>query len=309
MTFSFLNILLLLGLGIAVAALLAPLEALFLWAGWRSSEETEAFEKLEPVPYGGTSPEQFIVFLDGISKGSYRDLDNISDFLAALTKTLPKACIIHDILPYSVFNMSVTDKDYPLSRFWTWIEKRKLAGNPIGFLINIRNLFQIIVSADWRYGLIYNLSMAKLILRHLLQHGYKPDSHMPIYVIGYSGGGQVAAGTASLIGQALDAPVTVISIAGVMAGSTDLRHVKKWYQVISNKDPVERMGAIMFPLRWRVVWFSRWNKAKRQGKAKLLHLDGARHNLKGSYMDKDALTSSGQPQLERTVELIRSIIL
>ena len=277
MTFSFINIFILIGLGIAVAALLAPLEAMMLWAGWRESDEPgNENETLEPVYYEDEKPEQFVVFLDGISKGSYKDIGYVADFLLALQQALPKARIISNVLPYSVFNSSLTDDTRPLSRFWSYIEDLKEKGNPIGFLVNVRNIFQVMVSADWRYGIMYNLGMAKILLRELVRHGYRPNSQIPIIIIGYSGGGQVAAGTASLVGQTLDVPVTVISIAGVMAGSTDLSHVNKWVQVISDKDPVERLGAIMFPLRWRVAWFSRWNKAKQQDKAIITPLNGAK---------------------------------
>lgn len=307
MSFSFTDILIFIALGVGLAILLAPLEALLLWAGWLDNRDNDEFEALEPVSYSDASPQHFIVFLDGISKGSYKDLDYITDFLTALQNALPKARIISDVLPYSVFNTSLTDQTRPLARFWERVEHLKFQGSPLGFLINIRNIFQVMVSADWRYGLVYNLAMAKLILRHLIKHGYNPSKPLPITIIGYSGGGQMAAGCASLIGKALDIPVTVISIAGVMAGTTDLSRVQSWYQVTSDRDPVERIGAIIFPLRWRIIWFSNWNRAKRQGKVKLLQLNGAKHDNKGSYMDKNALVDTGQSQLERTIAMIVNI--
>lgn len=309
MTFNILTIFFLVLLGITAALMVAPLEALTLWAGWWQSEDVNVPEGTLELLTNQNEAEHFIVFLDGISKGTHRDLETITDFISALQESLPRARIISDILPYSVFNLSLTDRRDPTSSVWTWVENRKLAGHPIGFLINIRNMFQVLVSADWRYGLTYNLGMARLILQNLLRHGYKPGSSVPITMIGYSGGSQVAAGTASFVGQTLNIPVTVISIAGVMVGNIDFDNVQAWYQVISDKDPVERLGAIAFPLRWRLIWFSTWNKAKRSGKAQILRLDGARHDSQGSYMDKHTYIDNGLSLLDRTVAMIQDIVL
>ena len=310
MTFSVLDLVLLVALGLAVALLLAPLQAFALWAGWgRSLPHPLAPTALEAAESSGRPPERYLVFLDGISKGSYRDTGYITDFLAALHRALPDSRIISDVLPYSVFDLELTSRTYFFSYFWIWVEARKAAGNPLGYLINLRNLLQVVVSADWRYGPLYNVGMTKLILQHLLRHGYKPHlpgktgRAVPIILVGYSGGGQVAAGAAPLLAKALKSPVTVISIAGVMAGNADFDHIQRWVQIMSNRDPVEKLGAVMFPLRWRVAWRSSWNRAKRQKRVTLVRLDGARHDGQGSYMDKRA--SSGDTSwLEQTVAVV-----
>lgn len=302
-----LNLLSIIGLVVLVlslAALLAPLEAFMFWAGWGKAGNKERLEMIEPAQSRDVEANEYVIFLDGISKGSKRDLDAIIDFLESLKKAMPEACIIDDVIPYSVFNRPLTDKRRPLYQFWQWVEEKKFNKNPIGYLINIRNVFQVMVSADWRYSLIYNIGMTKLLLKYLIKHGYNPNSKVTVTIIGYSGGGQVAAGCASLIGQCIETPVTVVSIGGVVAGNTDLRNVKKWYQIISDKDPVERIGAIIFPLRWPIFWFSRWNKAKREGKIEIVRFDGATHNGENCYMDKNCLIDGTQSQLDKTVEFI-----
>jgi len=69
------------------------------------------------------------------------------------------------------------------------------AKNPaslFGYLVNIRNVLVVAVSADKRYGPIYNLGIAQVMYQALIRHGYQPDSGVPITLI-FSGGGQMAA--------------------------------------------------------------------------------------------------------------------
>lgn len=297
-------------LWLVVALLLAPSDALRLWAGW--------FPERTAPTLGGRykrlrsrslpPPAYYIVFLDGISKGTFRNLAIVDDFLASLQKALPDAAIVSDVLPYSVFNMTVNDERRPMSRFWTMIERFKERNNPIGFLINIRNFLQALVSADWRYGLAYNAAMSKLILFGLLRHGYDLDDPAPIVLIGYSGGGQVAAGSGSLLRSALDVPVHVVSIAGVMAGNAGFLGIDSWHQIVSNRDPVEKLGFVFFPMRWPVMVFSPWNRAKQAGKVHIVRLDGARHDKIRSYMDPASPAPGGGSMLERTVATVAGIV-
>lgn len=310
MTFSALDFAFLIAFGLVSLLLLAPLETFASWAGWGTSRWPQPTAAPD-VAESSVTPKYYLVFLDGISKGSYRDTSYITDFLAALRVALPEGRVISDVLPYSLFDLELTSRNYPLSRFWGWVERRKVAGNPLGFLINIRNLLQVMVAADARYGPLYNIGMTKLVLSHLLRHGYQPvpkgaaeDETVPLVLVGYSGGGQVAAGIAPLLAQTLRVPVKVISVAGVMAGNADFANVKKWYQLASNKDPVEKLGALIFPLRWRFAWFSPWNRAKQRGAVQVVQLTGARHDNRGSYMDKQTVAPDGRSMLARTVEAV-----
>ena len=310
MTFSAFDVVLLIAFGLLSLLLLTPLDTFTSWAGWGSPHQPEPLVILDPAD-SPASPKYYLVFLDGISKGSHRDARFITDFLAELRAALPEGHVISDLLPYSVFDLELTSRNHSFSRFWSWVEQRKIVGNPLGFLINLHNLSQVMVAADARYGPLYNVGMTKLILLHLLRHGYQPSSKgtsaseaIPIILIGYSGGGQVAAGSAPLLARILEVPVKVVSIAGVMAGNASFADVKRWYQVMSNKDPVEKLGAFVFPQRWRFAWFSPWNRARRSGTVQMVPLDGARHDNNGSYMDKQTFAPDGRSLLERTVATI-----
>lgn len=297
-------------LWLAVALLAAPVDALRWWAGWfPSSERKPAFPRLARMrSRSAPKPAYYVVFFDGISKGTYRNLSFTDDFLEALQAALPEACIVADVLPYSVFNMSLVDARRPFGRFWTMIQGFKERGNPLGFLINIRNFLQTLVSADWRYGLAYNAAMAKLVLFGLVRHGYDLEAPVPIVIIGYSGGGQVAAGVSGLLRRALEVPVHVISLAGVMAGNAAFGSIDSWHQIVSDRDPVEKLGFVLFPMRWPIAVFSPWNRAKRAGKVSIVRLDKARHDKSRSYMDKEAPAPGGGSMLDRTVRTVRDIV-
>ena len=299
--FAFLALL----LALLVGMLLAPFEALSWWARWYPEEDVEQAKSLVPQ-HAEQDPKHFIVYLDGIYQGTFKRLDFIEDFLQELAQTFPDADVITNILPYSVFNLRLTDKNRILSPFWQRIQALQNEGSPLGFLINIRNFFQVVVSADRRYGSIYNQGMTKLILRHLLLHGYNPKRPAPITLIGYSGGGQVAAGSAALLQRILNTPVNVIAIGGVMSGNNDFVGLNHWTQINSSMDPVEKLGHIFFPQRWPIIRWSPWNQAKRQGKVKLVTLEKATHTGAKCYLNRRAWLPGGQNQLERTLKVIKN---
>lgn len=302
--FAFLSLV----LAMLSAMVLAPFEALSWWARWYPEEDAERARKMVHPQAKQQDHKQFIVYLDGIYQGTFRRLAFIEDFLKELKLAFPEAVLVTDILPYSVFNLRLTDKHRPLSPFWERIQALQNKASPWGFLINLRNLFQVIVSADRRYGSIYNQGMTKLILRHLLMHGYDPKAPAPITLIGYSGGGQVAAGSAALLQRILKTPVNVIAIGGVMSGNNDFVGLNHWTQINSNQDPVEKLGAIFFPQRWPITRWSPWNKAKRQGKVSFVHLAGATHTGAGCYINRQAKPNTEENQLERTIKVIKQVL-
>ncbi len=302
--FAFLSLL----MAMLLAMLLAPFESLSWWAEWYPEEDQKKVQALLPEATASDKHKQFIVYLDGIYQGTFWHLGFIEDFLQELMKAVPDACFVTDIIPYSVFNLRLTDKVRPLSPFWQRIQALQNKGSPIGFLINLRNLFQVVVSADRRYGSIYNQGMTKLILRHLLMHGFNPQKPVPITLIGYSGGGQVAAGSAALLQRILKTPVSVIAIGGVMSGNNNFLGLNHWTQINSNKDPVEKMAALFFPQRWPLLRGSLWNKAKRQGKVSFVHFSGARHTGVGCYLNRQTESAETSNQLERTIQVIKKAL-
>ena len=163
---------------------------------------------------------------------------------------------------------------------------------PIGALINLRNLFQVAVSVDHRYGPFFNLGQAENVRDALLAHGYRRGSGRGIVLIGYSGGAQVSLGLAVFLETLLEAPVTVISVGGVMSSEASCLHVRHLYHLWGTKDPIQRLGDLAFFGRWPLASTSAWNRAQRQGKISRLAMGAVAHN--GSGGDFGPAPSAGR---------------
>ncbi|MGF1588155.1 MAG: Yip1 family protein [Pleurocapsa sp.] len=297
--------------GFVAAALLAPMEALGWWAGWygdRVNTTPNPTEESQPIPQRKVT--RYVVYLDGIGQSTFDYLPDIQEFLDSLAPALPKdVLLIKGIMPYSVHNNPLTGKR-PLAFFWRLADSFRFQ-NPaslFGYLVNIRNVLVVAVSADRRYGPIYNLGIAKVIYQALIRHGYQPDSGVPITLIGFSGGGQMAAGSAPFLRQALTAPIEIISLGGVISGNVNFLKLEHLYHLVGEKDIVERMG-LMFPRRWAIFFLSYWNRAKRMGKVNRISLGPVGHQLPGGLMDPERFLPDGRSYLQQTIDWVVGILL
>lgn len=301
-----LNLLGLLGLVVLVvfvAGALAPFEALGWWAGWFGDDLLSA----RPAPARGAA-EDFVVYLSGINSVSgeaYAPREVA--FLARLREALKGVTFIDDIFPYSVTNRALTGQR-ALARLWRWIHRRKLQGRALaGFLINLRNFWQVGVSADRRYGPIYNQGSAQMLLDGLRRHGYRPGKAKSITLIGYSGGSQIAVGAAPYLQAATGARIRVISLGGVISADPGLLALDKLYHLYGSRDGVQRLGALFFPGRWRLLPHSAWNQGLKQGKVELVPLGPVGHTGPGGYLDA-ASPATGPSNLERTLEAVTRLV-
>jgi hypothetical protein len=288
---------------------LAPLETLSWWKGFSQRLQKQPFPLPTPSPKSKLA-QHYIVFLDGIAKVEPRNYDDVELFLSRLRQAIPDSIVIGSVLPYSVSNRPLTNSR-PLSAFWNWAKQRKINNykDPLGFSINVRNLFQVMVSADSRYGPIYNLGAARLIIEVLLKQGYPVGSGIPIILIGYSGGGQVAAGAAPYLKELLRAPVDLISLAGIISADPGLKDVRCLYHLAGSKDNLENIALLMLPGRWPIMKHSSWNRAKKKGKFTYIPMGPMTHNGDGSYLDEKATLDNGKSFLEHTVETVSLIVL
>jgi hypothetical protein len=299
--------------GLLFFLFLAPLETLSWWTGFynrRNKDLTALPKPLGTVDALHKKPaSHYIIFLDGIAKVARDNYEDVEIFLKRLNEKLPDAVVIGSVLPYSVSNRPLTSARL-LARFWRWAKQRKIGNNGdlIGFSINLRNMFQVMVSADSRYGPIYNLGAARLIIEPLLKKGYPVGSGIPVTLIGYSGGAQVAAGSAPYIKELLRAPVDLISLAGVISADPGLKDVRFLYHLAGSKDGVENIGAVLSPGRWNLLRNSSWNRAKRAGKFTYIPMGPMLHNGKGSYLDEKAKLPNGKTFLEQTLETVSFIL-
>lgn len=296
-------------LGLFVWAALSPFETLGWWAGWFGNEiyydDLPADGLVRTIRPGAKC---YVVFLSGIGRVSGQTLSyREKEFLHRLSLALPDAVIMDDIFPYSVNNLALTGQ--PLfARLWRWALRRKLSGPAMaGNIINIRNVFQLLISADSRYGPIYNQGMAQIIFHGLLRYDYPVDGDIPLFIIGYSAGGQMAVGATTFLDEWIQAPIYVLSLAGVFASDRGLFAAEHVYHFYGTRDKALPL-AMIAPRRWPFYATSEWNRAKRQGRISEIELGPMGHTGRGGYLDPRSFLDDGTPYVDKTVAEISRII-
>ena len=299
---------------LVVVALLSPFEAMGWWSGWSRRRHGE--ENWEPEDAGPVRSDasHFIVYFTGIAgfaggSGGTRESELVQHIAAFLPD---QAVVIDDVFPYSVTNNPLNG-ERPLARLWDWIDrKRKSKKTPISIytgLITVRNLFQVAVSADARYGPMNNLGVAQEVVHSLRRHGYPPDSAMPVTIVCYSGGGQIAVGSARYLARRLQAPIRVVSLGGVISSDPGLDDVQHLYQLKGSKDVVAPLADLLFPGRWRIMAHSAWNRAKRQGRITVIDAGAVTHFGRHDYFSRSTHTPDGISNAQRTAQLAATAIL
>jgi len=295
-------------LALLLAGALAPLEALGWWAGWYGRRPEERPVRIRAA---AGAPQHFLVFLSGIhSVAEHAFARREVTFLERLRERLPDSRIL-EVFPYSVTNNALTGQR-AFARFWRWALRMKLSrralANMAGMLINLRNLWQVAVSADRRYGPIYNHGSADLITDALLAAGYVPGSRTHVTLIGYSGGGQIALGAAGHLDEILGAPVDVIALGGVMASDPAVLQVRHLYYLYGDLDNVHRTGRALFAGRWPLLRYSPWNQARAKGLITHVRLGPMKHTGRDGYLSTTALLPDGRSHLDATVDAIAGIV-
>ena len=137
---------------VLVLALLAPLESLEWWARRYPTPSLPA-----PEPEPATGIRRFAVYLSGIAVLDGRSISRREHaVLEEVRKQLPDVVITEDVFPYAMENRGLPQR----ATAWLWRRldwaRRRFPWSPLPFLINLRNVMQVLVSADPRYGGTYN---------------------------------------------------------------------------------------------------------------------------------------------------------
>lgn len=303
-------------------ALMSPLESLRWWARKVEDPTLDALATpTEHIGEGVADPEpgaderagrpavrRYVVYLSGVGAvdgrtDSRRERALLDDVAAAL----PDVEVAADVFPYSVGNRGLTQR----ASTWFWGTLHRLQRVPVAklasFLINFRNELRVLVSADPRYGPTYNLAIAQEIARSLQRHGYPPGSQTPVTIIGYSGGGQIALGAAWYL-AALNIPVSVISIAGVMCSDPALDRVQHLWHLFGSRDRLHRLSDVLFPARWRTAGLSAWNRGLRAGRITQLEIGPMRHMGGSDYFDRHAEDEKGRSYRQLTTDALVKIL-
>ena len=289
--------------------LLAPFETFGWWAGWYGEKPGERHLP-DPDAVPQVSAAQFVVYLTGINglnPKEYTEPEKV--FLRELQARLPETHLVDDAYPYAASNEALTGE-----RFFGWFWRRlgdmrsRGALSLISYLIHVRNIWQVLVSSDNRFGPLYNYATAQHVLVKLLEHGYPLGSGTPVTLIGYSGGGQISVGAAPLLEEATQAPVHVISLGGVISSNRNILALDGLVHLYGSRDMVQRLGYIFFPQRWPFLRWSAWNKARRAGVIERIPMGPMVHVGPQSYLDPEATLEDGQSYLDKTLEVMTQLL-
>jgi predicted Abi (CAAX) family protease len=302
---------------VVIAGLMVPLEALGWWAGWYDDDSSAPSNPgtLENPVSENTDIRKYVIYLDGICQSHSAYLPEVERFLTGLAAALPSdVALIRGLMPYSALNKPLTE-DRWLSFLWRRADRFQMTasggifGALIGATINLRNTLIVAVAADQRYGPIYNQATAQMIQDSLIHHGYWRGCGIPVTLLGYSGGGQMAAGAAPYVRRSLDAPIDLVSLAGVISGNHNVLLLEHLYHIVGDKDIVEKQGPTIFPRRWKLLFLSYWNRAKARGKISLISLGPVGHNAANGPYGAEAKLPDGRTHLQQTIDVISGIIL
>ncbi len=299
-------------IAIIFAGLLAPLETLGWWAGWYNDElDTSDTDVVPESPKKrDKSVSRYLIYLDGIGQSGQEYTPDVADFIQELKSILPEDMeLVEGLMMYSVLNKPLV-QNRPLAFLWKLADKTRWA-NPtalLGILVNLRNVLIVAVSADKRYGPIYNQGLAQTLYKGLTRQGYQAGSGVPVTLIGYSGGAEMATAAAPYLLRSIGTPIDVISLGGVMSAKNNLLKLEHLYHLAGEKDQVEKIGAIVFPGRWQVFRLSYWNRAKRKGKISFISLGPVEHQVPNGLMDPNAILPDGRTHLQQTIDVITNIL-
>ncbi|MFJ4364016.1 hypothetical protein ACIP4S_07610 [Streptomyces chartreusis] len=278
--------------------LLARYEVLAYSAGFRAPTA----ELPEGMPYArgaaaDAPPAAYLVYLDGIGKRRVRDTRDGGQLVKAVLAGAPELRVLGQVQPYSPLADPLADRPV-----WAWLRRH------IGLLLFLHNVMQIFVAADHRYRPLYNRAVGSQIATQLRLAGYRPGSGVPVVLLSYSGGAQVATGAVGELHSRLRCPLVVITLGGFHNGANDLSRVEQLHRLTSAYDRIERVGTWMFPQRWPLFRGSGWNRARRAGKITVHRLDPATHLGPRSYISRDRRLPDGRSLLDRTTDTVISLI-
>lgn len=290
-----------------------PLEALGWWRAEGADEAATTLAQVraahasvpEPVPYA-----HYVVYLSGIGAIDGASIpEEEQPLVEHLRAHLPGFAVLNDVFPYAADNRGLTAAR-PMARMWSWIEKARFA-NPealVAMLVNARNAIQLFVCADRRYGPTYNIGTAQAILHSLFRAGYRLGSDVPVTLVGWSGGGQIALGASAYLGRA-GIPLTVVSLGGMLSDDYGLDVIRHLWHFRGSNDGLEKLGGILFAGRWPGAVGSPWSRALKQGRISIYNLGPMQHNVTRHYFDTNTLAPDGRTYLEVSAEAIEAVLL
>lgn len=314
-----LKLLTLAGIILLVWGTLSPVGTLVWWVregaaslGLRKNQRPQLPPSKSPNSVAKTSQINcYIVFLPGVGDFSANQLTPGEEvFLNRLVQKHPNCVAVRDVFPYSVANESLGGARL-LAPLWRFTYEAKGWLNIADVLIKIRNLWRFAISADNRYGPVYNRGIASAIINRMnAAHTIPVSSGQPfkLILIGTSGGAQVALAATPYLDQWLpNAQIIVVSVGGVFAGTDGFNAAERVYHLQGRRDWVEDIGSIVFPSRWVWTVGSPFNQARQRGCYTVRVTGPHKHDGPQGYFGVNLLSAKRIRYVDLTVQAVNQL--
>lgn len=252
----------------------------------------------------------YIVFLPGVGDFSADELTPGEEiFLDQLEKEHSSCVAVGDVFPYSANNKSLGGQRF-LAPFWRFANQTDGWLSITNVFIRIRNLWRFAISADPRYGTVYNQGIANAIIERMDARypipRQKSDS-LKILLMGTSGGVEVALGAVPYLKEWLNPELYIISIGGVFNNRKAFSYLEHFYHLRGEKDWVEDIGRVIFPARWPPIIKSEFNQARIEGRYNSYLIGPHTHDENTGYFGTDLIPNSDQSYVEKTLEVVNQL--
>ena len=311
-----LKLLTLAGLILLVWGTVSPVGTLIWWV--KEGAESLGLTKKQPGQLPRSSNSNlatsklncYVIFLTGVGDFSTDRLTPGEEvFLKGLVKAHPNCAIVEDVFPYSAANVNLGGERL-LAPLWNFAEESDGWLSTANVLIKIRNLWRFAISADNRYGLVYNRGIALAIVDRMNAAQPIPQSSpekVKIILMGTSGGAQVALAAAPYLEQWLNPKIIVVSIGGVFAGTDGFNVADRVYHLQGQRDWVEDIGSIVFPSRWAWTVGSPFNQALREGNYTVKISGPHEHDGDRGYFGTDLVRANGISYVNLTLQKVNQL--
>ncbi|MBE9192118.1 hypothetical protein IQ230_17510 [Gloeocapsopsis crepidinum LEGE 06123] len=312
---STLRLLVLAGVILAIWGILSPLGTIVWWL--TQSEPLGSKRQSPQLPASndlgaGKLPKNsncYIVFLTGVGDFSTNELTEGEEvFLQGLAQTHQGCAIVKDVFPYSAANENLGGERL-LAPVWRFANQAEGWLSIADVLIKIRNLWRFAISADERYGPVYNQGIASAIADqmnavHPVSQTSKP---LKIILIGTSGGAQVALEATPYLNQWLNSQIIVVSIGGVFGGINGFDQADQIFHLRGTNDWIEDVGGIIFPSRWVFTFASPFSRARQQGRYQAEISGPHEHDGSQGYFGRNQVQGSNTTYVDLTLEAINQL--
>lgn len=302
--------------GLLILALLSPLESLRWWSrdGHQISSLLSEMTTQELIDAAqkagraaGDSPQQYVVYLSGVGAiGGSAESNSKTErrFLSAIQSRLDRASVTGDVFPYSVQNLGLPQRRG--GSIWERASRgggRKKGISLLPWIINLRNVFQVLVASDPRYGPTYGLGLAQVIWKSVRESGYVLGSGATVTILGYSGGAQMALNAAWFL-EGIGIPMQIVSMGGVFENHASFARIRRFIHLYGEKDSLMFIGRTFSPGRWKRSVHSEYNLAKAEGRVVETCIGPMSHDAKKWYLDHKTFAADGRSYFDTTVDAV-----